>query len=118
MSRHALKNLYEAGFSLGQVARISEMPKSSVRDILFDMGVKFRKCGGGIVQVPHDELAKTAFLYERMGWSTNEIAEELGMSCDAICNRLDLAGVPRRTRAESMALRWKRRPHARSKAAA
>ncbi len=54
--------------------------------------------------------AKTAFLYEQMEMSTTEIGDVLGISHDAVANRLRQHGVSMRSRGESARLRFARRP--------
>lgn len=74
------------------------------------------KMRGKLRMVPHDEIDKTVFLYREppdgLGWSSTEIAEELGITHATVLYRLDAAGVQRRTRAESLRLRFARKPRA------
>lgn len=110
-----LSRLKGEGFSLQEISNITDIPKSTVRDRLFKAGVYLGERGQRQgTRLPHHELALTAFLYDRMGWSTTEVGEHFGINHDSVCWRLDQAGVPRRTRGESARLRFARRPKRRS----
>lgn len=104
-------DLYQSGCSLREVAEISGLSFSAVQNRLVNMyGVKMRPRGGNRKWPPHDEYAKTAFLYERMGLTVNEIVEITGLRQSTIQNRLRQHGVKMRTRAESSRMRFIRRP--------
>jgi hypothetical protein len=105
-----LRVLYEEiGLCLREITELTGVPYSTARHRLRTIGVKPRKRGGGVQKLAHSELAKTAFLYERMGWSCNEIAEALGLHTRTVGERLQRHGVEMRSRGESTRLRFARR---------
>lgn len=100
----------DAGFSLTEIQDLTGVPRSTVRGRLVRAGVELRSPGGNRSEPPHEEYARTAFLYERMEMTTTEVSEQLGITHDAVCNRLERHGVTMRSRGESARLRFARRP--------
>jgi uncharacterized protein YjcR len=86
------------------------VPKGTMRHRLLAFGIELRGRGGNHRNPPQREYVKTAFMYERLGMSTNEIAEQLGLHPSTIQNRLKQHGVEMRSKEESVRLRWERRP--------
>jgi len=107
-----LVDLYETGFSLSEVSDLTGLPKTTIRDRLTRHGVELRSRGGARYEPPHEEYAKTAFMYQIMGMSTVEIGDHLGLSHDTVSNRLMRHGVEMRSRGESARIRFARRPKA------
>jgi DNA-binding NarL/FixJ family response regulator len=116
-------DLYEAGFSLSGVGKMLHLSPTAVMARLERAGIPRRNPGqqpdqprnsGGLA---HAEFEKTARLYQA-GLSGYEVGELLGISHSTVLWRLRVAGVPIRTRGESMRLRVARRGRARGKAAA
>lgn len=104
--------LYEAGFSLGEIAALVFVSRQTALRYLQLRGVKMRPRGGWAYnkdRVSHADQDMTVFLYDNLGWTTNEVAEHLGISTSTVIHRLKRAGMPRRSRAESAKLRWERR---------
>lgn len=115
MNRDLIKNMYEAGLSLRQIEKQTGIPYSSVRERLIEMGVEMRKRGSANDRrLDHEAVRTTAFLYEKMGLTTTEIGEKLGIAHDTVCNRLKHHGVEMRDRHESARMRFARRPKAAS----
>lgn len=110
MSPRLAVELYESGCSLREVAEIAGMSRTGMRHRLLCYGVKMRSRGGNQKWPPHDEYAKTAFLYEHVKLSQNEIAELLGIHLSTVQNRLRIHGVQSRERSESARIRFARRP--------
>lgn len=105
--------LYQVGFSLGQIADMAFVSRTTIRLRLIREGVEIRPRGaqpgnGGNHGVPYNELMKTVLLY-RHGYSTVEIGEMLGLAHPTVNNRLRIAGEPIRDRSESLRMRNKRR---------
>lgn len=113
-----LRELYEAGLSLREIESITGVPNTTARGRLIAAGVKMRKRGGNRKFPPHDEYAKTVFLYTQMKWSVYEIAEALDITHSTVQNRLRVHGVQMRTASESYRHRYERRGRARNKVAA
>lgn len=116
MKQHTeeLVELYIAGFSLSEIENLTDIPRTTVRSRLVTAGVKMRPRGGppgnnNRYKTPQEDIVKTAFLYERMGWSQNEIAEYMGIHQSTVGNRLVNHGVKIRDRSEAIRLRFKRR---------
>lgn len=106
--------LYNMGFTLRQVAEFCHLSVSCVwRYLDADSRVKMRPRGGWQYnknRIRPEDQHMTVFLYDNLGWSTTEIAKSLGITHHTVCYRLERAGVPRRSRSESMRLRWARTP--------
>lgn len=109
-----LLELQEAGFTIREISDLTDIPYSTIYGRLKKSGVELARIGGTKSRLDHSEFEKTTFLYVKMGMSTNEIAEQLGLVHDTVCYRLDQAGVRRRSRGESIRLRYARRPKARA----
>jgi DNA-directed RNA polymerase specialized sigma24 family protein len=111
--------LYQEGFSIEEVGRLLHLSPSAVHYRLTKMaGLKLRGPHGQIFGhrrlLPSQEFERVAQLY-KLGLSSTEIAESLGISSHAVLWRLKVAGVPMRSRKESLKLRWARRPRNRVK---
>lgn len=103
--------LYEAGWSLNQIARAAHYANASVvRRVLLRAGVKLRSPGmngGPGCRIDHAAVEQTVDLY-MSGLSTNEVGAILGISHSTVGYRLRLAGVELRSRGESIRLRQTR----------
>jgi predicted HTH domain antitoxin len=111
IGKELMVELYESGCSLREVAEISGLSFNAVQNRLVNIyGVKMRPRGGNRKWPPHDEYAKTAFLYERMKLTVSEICEITGLHPSTIQNRLRQHGVTMRSPGESMRIRFARRP--------
>lgn len=105
-----------------EIAKLLDVNKSTVYGYLRASPRVTRPRGqtakqrGKLRDVPHSEIERTVLLYrappEGLGFSSTEIAEELGITHDTVLYRLEHAGVERRTRAESARLRYARKPRA------
>lgn len=112
------RRLYvEAGMSGPEIAKLLHVHKRTVYGYLSAKPRVTRRRGqtakmrGKLRGVPHSEIERTVTLYTE-GYSSTEIAEELGITHDTVLYRLEHAGVERRTRAESARLRYARKPRA------
>lgn len=111
MARPSIVEMYNSGITGGQIAEITGMPVSSVYSRLRAYGVQMRKRGqraGMGDHIDRAEVEKTRLLYLE-GYSSTEVAKMLGITHDTVCYRLELAGVPRRSRGESCRLVFERR---------
>lgn len=105
--------MYEAGLSLRTIEAQTGIPYTTIRERLIAYGVQMRKRGSANDRrMDHEACIKTAFMYEELGLSTNEIAQELGLAHATVVNRLYHHGVQMRSRSESLKLRFARRPKA------
>lgn len=110
--------LYKLGFSIKEVGELLHLSPTAVYYRLKHMAkIEIRRpmghqnFGRNGNRVSHYDLECTSRLY-RSGLSSTEVGEVLGISTKAVIWRLGVAGVPIRTRSESLKLRWKRRPKA------
>lgn len=107
--------LYMMGFSIDEVGEMLNLSTSGVWYRLHKMaGIKMRGPGGQIFgrsgrRLPHHALERVKTLYTA-GLSSTEVGEVLSISSCAVRWRLKVAGVPIRSRNESLQLRWARRP--------
>lgn len=109
------KRLYEQGFSSRQVSAMTNVCQTTILYRLRKQGVAIRPAGqhaNAENRLSHDDLAKTAFMYEQREMSCNEIARELGISHSTVMWRLRRAGVPIRDNSEQQKLAWKKRHRA------
>lgn len=113
VSQDRVRDLYEAGFSLKQIEDITGVPDWRVRRSLVRQEVELRN-RTEYERLPHEVIAQTAFMYERMGLSVQEIAEHYGVARSTVQHRLKRHGVKMRTKGESTRLRFARRPKRRA----
>lgn len=103
-----MRRLYEdQGLSLRQVVAATGRPRSTVHWHLQRAGVELR--APYVVPEPsrrisYEEETRTVELYES-GLSMGQVAQALGLSRNAVCHRLRVAGVRARSRADARALR-------------
>jgi predicted DNA-binding protein YlxM (UPF0122 family) len=101
--------LYELGFSLSEVAELTYASVAAVHKHIRRRGVKMRPKGGWAYnkrRVPHGQLQLTVLLY-KTGHSTQQIADQLGITSSTVRHRLQIMGVPIRSKSEGLALSWK-----------
>ncbi len=100
------RELYEAGWSLREIEKKTGTPHSTIRGRLAREGVERRPPGGdNNKRTDHQAFRTTAFLYERLGLSSAEIAERLGIHPTSVIYRLKQHGTSMRPRGESMKIR-------------
>jgi DNA-binding transcriptional MerR regulator len=109
--RKTLTELYEMWRSVRKVSRITGIPPETLRYWYKKWKVKLKPRGGG----DHRELERVAFLYERLGLSTGEIGEVLGIDQSTAWDRVKASGVEMRSSGQSVKLRFARRPRASGK---
>ena len=116
MKKHLeeLSELYKTGFSLKEIENLTGIPYSTIRSRLVAARIKRRPRGAPIgnnnrYKTPQEDIVKTAFLYEKMGWSCSEIGEHMGVHQSTIYDRLINHGVKMRNRSEAIRLRFERR---------
>lgn len=108
-----LRRLYEVErLTIAQVAERTGIPASTVHRRLHAAGAWVRTRQDGARSLDEQALLDTAFLYERMGMSVQEIADALGRSHETIRERLRKAGVEMRPRGVAVSLKAKRRREA------
>jgi predicted transcriptional regulator len=104
--------LYQLGFCLREVASMCHVTVSCVHKYLRQREVQLRPRGGWTYnknRLTVADMQVTVFLYDKMGWSTLQVAEYLGLTHHTVCYRLEKAGCPRRTRGEAIRLANERR---------
>jgi len=109
-----LAELYETGFSLNEISKLTDIPSTTVRGRLLAAGIEMRPRGAALGNsnrwgTPQDVFILTAFLYEHLGWSQKEIGEYLGVNKSTVRDRLIVHGVVMRSRSEAIRLRFARR---------
>jgi hypothetical protein len=108
--------LYKSGLTLAQVGDELFLSPSAVHNRLVRAGVKRRKSNAvnsfTRKHPPqyHREMKQAIFLYTRMEWSFEEIGRLQNHNGHTIAKRFRRAGLPIRSRSESMRLRFKRHP--------
>lgn len=109
VSEDALRGMLEAGWTLAEIERVTGRKWQTVQSFAKRNGIELRPPGGqaGSQRLPDAAFAETARLY-LSGLPVAAVAECLGISSRAVLHRLDRAGVPRRTRAESLRLAYAR----------
>lgn len=101
----------EPGFSIGQISRFTGYTHSTLWCCLEREGVERRPVGGAHDRpalLPHSEVRRRAFLYERMGYSIREVALVVGRSYTSVRASLVKAGVKLRTGSEGQRVRTER----------
>jgi DNA-directed RNA polymerase specialized sigma24 family protein len=109
--------LYQEGFSLREVAKMTHTAPTTIRFRLRKQGIPLRPPGaasGGGPRVPGPELDKTVFMYVNMKMSAYDIGKALGISHSTVMYRLRRAGVKSRSRREQGLMAWRKRCLARS----
>lgn len=104
--------LARSNFSGGQISKILNVPRTTVRGWIQEADVPRRGPGGvpGQIRIPQQTIRKAAFLYENTDMSAQEIAESLGYRQGASVTRmLKLSGFAIRSKSESNRLACKRR---------
>lgn len=104
-TRPSMIQLYASGWSLSEIARETGMSVNGVRCRLLAYGVTMRSPGGNHKPIPTEKAKRAAFLYERMGWTTPEIARREGVHVSTVNNWLRAHGVVMRDRSESLRLK-------------
>lgn len=106
-------------YTIAEISEHLDRPQSTVISTLDNFGVPRRPRGrraGTLAKVTMLELKRTAFMYEELRWSINEIAEATGLAYNSVRWRLDRAGVKMRAQDEGIRLRFARRKKATSDA--
>lgn len=106
-------DLYEAGFSLRQVAAHTGRPRSTVKDCLVRNGIELRPPYGGHSRLDHRGVERVIFMYVHLRMSLYEIAAHENKHYRTVHGYLEIAGIPRRSRSEALRLRFARMPRAR-----
>lgn len=105
--------LYERGWTLHQISRKLPVSPMTVKRRLLENGVPLRPRGGAHIQVEWSEYERTKALYVDRDMSLLEVAAELGLSADAVRERLLRMGVPLRPKGGGSHKRTRRRARAR-----
>lgn len=93
-------DLYEIGWSLNEVSILTNRSPNTVYEQLKRRQVTIRK-NLGRSSLSHRDLRLTAFLYCHMDMNSTQIAQIVNRSPSTVRRRLELAGVPRRSRGEA-----------------
>lgn len=108
--------LYKSGLTLEMVGKEMFLSTSAVLHRLEKAGVKRRPTRAyspfSRTHPPayHREMEQARHLYYKMEWSFAEIARIQGLDDHTIAKRFRRAGLPVRSRSESIRLRFKRHP--------
>lgn len=92
-------NLYIAGYSLNDIARIYGLAQSTVQYHLKKQeDLELRPSGGSnpVERLSHDEIRKAVYLYHNCGYTSTEVGRIMGIKPQAVCYRLQKAGAPAR----------------------
>jgi transposase-like protein len=105
MGRPSIVQLYAAGWSLSEISAETGISISTLHRRLLTYGVTMRSPGGNHKPIPTEKAKRAPFLYERMGWTTPEIARREGVHVSTVNNWLRAHGVVMRDRSESLRLK-------------
>jgi hypothetical protein len=114
-----VRELYEMGFSLNQVAKMANISPTAARYRLKKMGVAMRRPGaasGGGPKLDHDEIARCVFLYVHCKLNAREVAERTGLTRTGVQYRLRKAGVTRDVSDRQLVPRRRRKREAQANA--